>query len=218
MANTRSTPTSGPATAHAPWAPSLFGTGAPAVTSSPAASRRDLGDDAWLELVPGWLEGPDALFGALLGAVSWSARTVPMYGRMVAEPRLSGRLPDRPVGPADPLGVLEDVRDALAGRYGATRGPGVNLYRDGRDGVAWHGDRVARERDRDAVVAVLSLGATRPFRLRPRGGGPSITLRPGPGDLLVMGGRCQRAWEHAVPKVGASGPRISLTYRDFAAG
>jgi alkylated DNA repair dioxygenase AlkB len=218
VANACSMGSVGPRVVPATWAPSLFGAGTPAVTVSPAAARRDLGGGAWLELVPRWLEGPDTLFAALLTGATWSTRTVPVYGRMLAEPRLSGRLPDPPADPDPALGVLDDVRVALAGRYGTTRGPGLNLYRDGRDGVAWHGDRVARERDRDTVVAVLSLGSTRPFRLRPRGGGRSITLRPRPGDLLVMGGRCQRSWEHTVPKVGSSGPRISLTYRDFAPG
>jgi alkylated DNA repair dioxygenase AlkB len=89
---------------------------------------------------------------------------------------------------------------------------GANLYRDGADSVAWHGDRVARELP-EAVVALVSLGAVRPFRLRPTGGGPSIGLLPGPGDLLVMGGSCQRTWQHSVPKTRASAPRISVQFR-----
>jgi alkylated DNA repair dioxygenase AlkB len=89
---------------------------------------------------------------------------------------------------------------------------GANLYRDGADSVAWHGDRVARELP-EAVVALVSLGAARPFRLRPTGGGASIGYLPGPGDLLVMGGSCQRTWQHAVPKTRSSPPRISIQFR-----
>jgi alkylated DNA repair dioxygenase AlkB len=197
----------------------LFGGGAPDVDASFAtARRRHLPGEAWIDLVPGWLHGPDPLFAALLDTVAWSCRTVPMYGRLVDEPRLSGRLPDRAARDGGPLAVLDRVHHALAERYGATRGPGINLYRDGRDGVAWHGDRGARDRDTDAVVAVLSLGSPRPLRFRPRGGGASIAICPGPGDLLVMGGRCQRTWEHTVPRVGTSGPRISVTYRDPSTG
>jgi alkylated DNA repair dioxygenase AlkB len=105
------------------------------------------------------------------------------------------------------------MADLLSGRYGvAFTQVGVNLYRDGSDSVAWHGDRVARELP-EAVVALVSLGAARPFRLRPTGGGPSVGYLPGPGDLLVMGGSCQRTWQHAVPKTRAAPPRISIQFR-----
>ena len=101
----------------------------------------------------------------------------------------------------------------IGARYGVQLTQvGVNLYRDGSDSVAWHGDRVARELP-EAVVALVSLGALRPFRLRPTGGGPSHAFLPGPGDLLVMGGSCQRTWQHSVPKVRAAGPRISVQFR-----
>jgi hypothetical protein len=64
-----------------------------------------------------------------------------------------------------------------------------------------------------ALIAIVTLGATRPFLIRPLGGGPSRNVRPGSGDLLIMGGRCQHAWEHGVPKVATCGPRISVTLR-----
>jgi alkylated DNA repair dioxygenase AlkB len=91
-------------------------------------------------------------------------------------------------------------------------GPFLNYYRDGRDSVAWHGDTEMRHVE-DTRVAILTLGAARPFLLRPRGGGRSRDLRPGSGDLLVMGGACQRDWEHAVPKTAHAGPRISVSVR-----
>ena len=87
-----------------------------------------------------------------------------------------------------------------------------NLYRDGRDSVAWHGDRVARDLPQ-ATVAVLSLGEARPFKVRPKGGGSSIGWSAGRGDLIVMGGSCQRTHDHAVPKVAKAGPRIAVMFR-----
>ncbi len=91
---------------------------------------------------------------------------------------------------------------------------GLCLYRDGRDSVAWHGDRIGRGATEDTVVAILSLGAPRALLLRPRGGGPALRHDIGHGDLLVMGGSCQRTWEHAVPKTArAAGPRISVQFR-----
>jgi alkylated DNA repair dioxygenase AlkB len=102
---------------------------------------------------------------------------------------------------------------ALSERYGVEfTQVGANLYRDGADSVAWHGDRVARELP-EAVVALVSLGAPRPFRLRPTGGGASVGYVPGPGDLLVMGGSCQRTWQHAVPKMRVAAPRMSVQFR-----
>ena len=135
-----------------------------------------------------------------------------MYDQILPEPRLScwwGAASTR----AWPEGI-EPIADALSRRY---RIPfdscGANLYRDGRDSVAWHGDRVLREQD-ESLVAVLSLGSSRRFLLRPKGGGASVRLDPAPGDLLVMGGTCQRTWQHSVPKSAtAAGPRLSVTLR-----
>ncbi len=93
---------------------------------------------------------------------------------------------------------------------------GLCFYRDGRDSVAWHGDTIGRGATEDTMVAILSLGEARPLLLRPRGGGNGETLRYvlGHGDLLVMGGSCQRTWEHAVPKSARpTGPRISVQFR-----
>lgn len=137
-----------------------------------------------------------------------------MYDRKVTEPRLTHRwYVDADTKQVSPPGVLRGVAVALSTRYGVSfTQVGVNLYRDGADSVAWHGDRIARDIP-EATVALVSLGAPRPFKLRPKGGGTSMTFLPGPGDLLVMGGSCQRTWDHAVPKVAASGPRISIQFR-----
>jgi alkylated DNA repair dioxygenase AlkB len=193
------------------WQPSLFDGGAVGFDGSfGGVERRELTEGAWVDHLPGWCHGSDELFARLLAETPWQGRTVPMYDRMVVEPRLTHRwvLPEAP--PPDELQAMARV---LSQRYGvAFTQVGVNLYRNGADSVAWHGDRVARELP-EAVVALVSLGATRPFRLRPTGGGPSVLYRPGPGDLLVMGGSCQRTWQHSVPKSRDVGPRISVQFR-----
>jgi alkylated DNA repair dioxygenase AlkB len=194
------------------WQPSLLD--APGVEIDPGfpgVGRRELAGGAWVDHAPGWCHGADELFARLLADTPWAGREVWMYDRRVREPRLTHRW-RLDHGPAPPI-ELDAMARALSARYGVDfTQVGVNLYRDGADSVAWHGDRVARELP-EAVVALVSLGALRPFRLRPAGGGPSIGYRPGPGDLLVMGGSCQRTWQHAVPKTRVAGPRISVQFR-----
>jgi alkylated DNA repair dioxygenase AlkB len=194
------------------WQPSLLD--APVLEldrSFAAVHRRELAEGAWVDHGPAWCRGADALFARLLAETPWSGREVRMYDRVVPEPRLTHRwrLDEGAAPPAE----LCEMAEVLSERYGvAFTQVGVNLYRDGADSVAWHGDRVARELP-EAVVALVSLGGVRPFRLRPTGGGPSIGYLPGPGDLLVMGGSCQRTWQHSVPKTRASAPRISIQFR-----
>lgn len=194
------------------WQPSLLGAGPVEVDPGFAGlRRRELAQGAWVDHVPGWCRGADGLFERLLCDVPWQGRDVRMYDRTVTEPRLTHRwrLGEDPAPPAELVGMAR----LLGQRYEvAFTQIGVNLYRDGADSVAWHGDRVARELP-EAVVALVSLGAARPFRLRPRGGGPSVGYLPGAGDLLVLGGSCQRTWQHAVPKVRAACPRISVQFR-----
>ncbi|HXV91802.1 MAG TPA: alpha-ketoglutarate-dependent dioxygenase AlkB [Pseudonocardia sp.] len=202
------------ATSDLAWQPSLLDAGAAVEvdTGFHEVRRRVLGGGAWVDHAPGWCRGADALFARLLARTPWSGpRRVRMYDSVVTEPRLTHRW-QLGAGPAPPA-ALRAMGEALSARYGVELTQiGANLYRDGADSVAWHGDRVARELP-EAVVALVSLGAVRPFRLRPTGGGASLTYLPGPGDLLVMGGSCQRTWQHAVPKVRAAGPRISVQFR-----
>jgi alkylated DNA repair dioxygenase AlkB len=178
--------------------------------------RVPLSRGAWVDLRPDWLAGSGAVFGALVEAVPWRAERRHMYDRVVDVPRLLcfyGE--DAPL----PHPALTAALQALNAHYGAELGEpfrtaGLCLYRDGRDSVAWHGDRTGRSAREDTIVAILSLGAPRAFGLRPRGGGASLRYEIGHGDLLVMGGSCQRTWEHAVPKTAqAVGPRISVQFR-----
>jgi alkylated DNA repair dioxygenase AlkB len=183
----------------------------------PAVRRAALSHGAWVDFRPGWITGADALFGRLAGAVPWRAERRLMYDRVVDVPRLLCFYPE---GQDLPDPVLTLARDALSEYYRAELGEplctaGLCLYRDGRDSVAWHGDTIGRGSTEDTVVAIVSLGTPRPLLLRPRdGGGPVIRHDVGHGDLLVMGGSCQRTWEHAVPKSArVTGPRISVQFR-----
>lgn len=202
-------PVSGSALA---WQPSLFAVGPVRLDASfEGLLRRDLGSDAWVEYAPAWVEGADTLFEQLLDAARWRSRVVHMYERKLAEPRLTAGWELDEV--AMPLPVVGEMAQVLGKRYAARfTSVGCNLYRNGTDSVAWHGDRVARDLPQ-ATIAIVSVGAARPFRLRPKGGGRSVAYRLGGGDLLVMGGSCQRTWDHAVPKVSSAGPRISITFR-----
>lgn len=135
-----------------------------------------------------------------------------MYDREVDEPRLTSwqKMEERT---AVPYPWLEDARASLSAHYDVRfDSMGINLYRDGADSVAWHRDRIPSEIV-DPVVALVSLGQPRTFLLRPHGGGRSRAFKLGRGDLLVTGGRTQRRFEHSVPKVKASGPRMSIAFR-----
>ncbi|MGH8989807.1 MAG: alpha-ketoglutarate-dependent dioxygenase AlkB, partial [Acidimicrobiales bacterium] len=173
---------------------------------------------AWLDLRPGWVLGAGELFDRLLRAVPWRAERRPMYDRIVEVPRLSCFYDTGAVLP-DP--AVTEMLGALSDHYGPEIGEpletvGCCLYRDGSDSVAWHGDRIGRSSRMDTVVAIVSLGAPRRFLLRLRGGGPAKRLDVAAGDLLVMGGSCQRTWEHAVPKTRrAAGARISIQFRPW---
>ncbi|MFI9648188.1 alpha-ketoglutarate-dependent dioxygenase AlkB [Streptomyces sp. NPDC052040] len=178
--------------------------------------RTPLGSGAWIDLLPGWLAGADALFERLAAEVPWRAERRRMYDHTVDVPRLLAHYgPDEPW----PHPVLEEARAALSAHYADELGEpfvtaGLCYYRDGRDSVAWHGDRTGRGAREDTMVAILSVGAPRDLALRPRGGGETLRRPLGHGDLIVMGGSCQRTWEHAVPKSSrAAGPRISVQFR-----
>ncbi|HEY4333408.1 MAG TPA: alpha-ketoglutarate-dependent dioxygenase AlkB [Ilumatobacteraceae bacterium] len=196
------------------WQTNLFGAEEPAFDQSfEALTRIWLDDSSWIDHAAQWLTGADTMFAALAGSLPWRQREVTMWDRLLPEPRLTAWWDGRD-GTSEALPVLAEIRAALTAHYSRPFDSiGYNLYRDGRDSVAWHGDR-ERYVHEDPIVAIVSLGSPRPFQLRPRGGGRSITRRLGSGDLLVMGGACQHDWEHAVPKVAhASGPRLSIMFR-----
>jgi alkylated DNA repair dioxygenase AlkB len=189
---------------------SLLGTGEPAVDAGARFERVQLDERAWVDLARGWLRGGDTLLDALIDGVDWRRGRRWMYDRMVDDPRLSSWY-----GPGDPVPhpSLTTIKRALEAQYAVPfGGVGLNYYRDGRDSVAFHRDRELRRVD-ESLVAIVTLGARRPFLVHRRGGGPSRDPAPAAGDLLVTGGTTQRDWEHSVPKVAHLGPRISATWR-----
>lgn len=176
--------------------------------------RITLDRGAWLDWLPRWVQGSDSLFERLRDQVSWSRYRMKMYDREVDQPRLFARIGEEELVRFPLLG---EMARALGDRYHERFcSCWANLYRDGRDSVAWHGDRQGRKRH-TALVADVSLGAPRGFLLRPKGGGVSRRFDLGRGDLLVMGGTCQRTYDHAVPKSTTEEPRISLTFRPWDA-
>jgi alkylated DNA repair dioxygenase AlkB len=194
---------------------SLLGAAAPDADRGFATLvRHRLDERCWIDHAPEWLAGHDAVFDELFRDQPWQQRTVTMYDRRLPEPRLTRWWR---TGDGDPpLPLLDELRRLLGERYDEEFDSiGLNLYRDGSDSVAWHGDR-HRHTQIDPIVGIVSVGARRPFRLRPRppaGGRTARTFELGGGDLLVMGGACQHDWEHTVPKVRTAGPRISITFR-----
>jgi alkylated DNA repair dioxygenase AlkB len=198
--------------------PSLFGSSGDLGLADlgEAVKRRSLSDGAWIDVRHGFVTGADELFDALVDTVPWREEQMHMYDSTVRVPRLVARYAQ---GEVVPHPVLDEARLALNAHYLEELGEpfvsaGLCLYRDGNDSVAWHGDRVARDSPRDTMVAIVSLGATRPFALRPRSGGPGLRLQIGHGDLLVMGGSAQRTWLHAIPKTARClGARISIQFR-----
>lgn len=179
------------------------------VAHAPGESR------AWVDVHRNWLGGADGVFDTLVHEVPWRAERREMYDRVIDVPRL---VHTYGAGAALPHPALQSAREALSRHYLPELGEpfvsaGCCYYRDGRDSVAWHGDTIGRGRTDDTMVAIVSLGDPRRLMLRPRGGGPSTVFTLGHGDLVVMGGSCQRTWEHAVPKQAHAGPRISVQFR-----
>jgi alkylated DNA repair dioxygenase AlkB len=181
-----------------------------------SVQRTVLEQGAWVDVRPAWMIGADALFLNLLDCVPWRAERRKMYDRVVDVPRLVKFYDEeQPL----PHPALDAAKRALDLHYASELGEpfrtaGLCLYRDGRDSVAWHGDRIGRSQTEDTMVAIVSVGAPRALMLRPSGGGPALRYEQGHGDLIVMGGSCQRTYEHAVPKTAKpAGPRISIQFR-----
>lgn len=188
--------------------PSLFGDVDPLPDPGfGTLQRTELDETSWLDYAPGWLAGDARLFDFLTSTVGWEQPEVRMYDRMVRTPRLIGRV-DAGSHPA-----IEGMVRLLSDHYGiALDRVSAGWYRIGADSVAWHGDRIARDLPH-SIVATVSLGGPRRFLIRPKGGGSSLAFDLGAGDLVVMGGACQRDWEHTVPKAAAAPPRIALMFR-----
>ena len=197
------------------WQGSLFGDPPPrARLSFDGLARHDLGDRSWIDEVPTWVPDHADLFDWLLAHAPWRQRTRRMWDSEVAEPRLVAAWGVEDEVPAPLAELVEPLDERYGVRFDSCL---VNLYRDGSDAVAWHADTV-RKVLRDPLVATVSLGVRRPFLLRSAAGGPVVRRwAPGEGDLLVMGGACQHAFVHTVPRVrSVCGARMSITLRHSA--
>ena len=178
--------------------------------------RRRLAHGAWVDHRPGWVSGADELFERLVSTIPWHAEEREMYDNVVAVPRL---LCQYAAGDTLPDPTLVEAREALTAHYAGELGEpfvtaGCCYYRDGRDSVAWHGDNIGRGRREDTMVAIVSFGSPRRLTLRPVGGRAEAAYSLGHGDLVVMGGSCQRTWEHAIAKTARpAGPRVSVQFR-----
>jgi alkylated DNA repair dioxygenase AlkB len=183
---------------------SLFETGAR------VARRIALDAESWVDYAPRWADAPDALFAELRDSRQWGQRTRHLYDREVLEPRLTSRwLKGEVLEPPALAAMLARLDAAYGVEFDSI---GFNWYRDGNDSVAPHGDKIVKH-IAEPIVALVSLGATRRFVLKPRAGGKSMHFDLASGDLLVTGGKTQRTWLHSIPKVAHAGPRISLAFR-----
>lgn len=187
---------------------SLFGSGQVGFDGAFYQNQRiDLDDEAWIEYSPLWLTGDQTLFDALVDSAGWEQPIVKMYDREVRTPRLVAKISPT-IHP-----VVPELIEALSTRYSTQLDQvSAGWYRDGNDSVAFHGDRIARELP-ETTVATVSLGGARTFHIKPKEGGPSRTFSLGHGDLMVMGGSCQRTWEHSIPKAASAPPRMALMFR-----
>ena len=184
--------------------------------------RIRLDEHSWVDIGRGWMAGAEELYDHLLHQVAWQPRRMYRYDHYVDERRLGagwGRDRGQPL----PHPVLAEATRLLQGTYGVTFDGFVMIqYRDGDDGQGFHRDTDMRWLDA-TLIAILSLGAQRPWLLRPRAGrsleaplkGATHDLAPASGDLLVMGGRSQADWEHSVAYQPGRriGPRLSIQWR-----
>lgn len=173
------------------------------LASDPVVERLQLDDASWVDVVRGLVPRADEVHDDLVPGIAWEQGRVFRYERWIDEPRLSSWQSGDHRHPA-----LHAAETWIATRY-KVRFDGVALarYRNERDSVAFHRDRELRWLD-ETVIGVLTMGARRPFLVGPLTGRRGeaddrrgvLDLSPASGDLLVMGGRCQAAWLHAVPK------------------
>jgi alkylated DNA repair dioxygenase AlkB len=187
----------------------------PAFDASFASARRTaLDSSSWIEVVPGWLSGSRRLLERLGESVPFRQHDRRLFDQTFREPRLTATYRDS--SEVSDRTVIEAM-ETLSRHYGVTYDSlWLNLYRDGNDSTGWHRDWHSC-RLPECIVPVLTLGATRRFLIKPRGGGKSLVFKPGSGDLVVMGGRSQQDWLHCVPKDPAvSGARISINFQSSA--
>lgn len=185
--------------------------------------------DADVKLMPAFYRKPlsDQYLERLHEEISWRQETIVLWGKEYLQPRLSAWYgdPDSRYAysgvaltpspwTATLLQIKEDIERTTGHRFNSVL---LNLYRDEHDSVGWHSD-AEPELGNSPVIASLSLGATRTFKLRHRARKElkPVSLPLPDGSLLLMAGTTQHYWQHAVPKERmACGRRINLTFRSI---
>jgi alkylated DNA repair dioxygenase AlkB len=154
-------------------------------------------------------------FDLLLENADWGAYRRMMYDREVAVPRLiAGYTDNRSTELPEPLAdAFAKVRMLVGAPFNSV---GLNLYRDEKDSVAPHSDKVEKLVV-GQPIAVLSLGATRRMSIRPKTGPGRVRhIDLEAGSVLVMSYESQLTHEHGIPKIAhPCEPRISLAFRCF---
>ncbi len=161
----------------------------------------------------------DNFYKTLLNETPWEQQEITIYDKTHLSPRLSvwygkHRDPSKPIRPlTTTLALIKERVEATTGiKFTSVL---AKLYRDGKDGVAWHRDH-DRELGPKPIVASVSFGETRLFEIRHkfRKEPDKISIPLNHGSLLLMGGTMQHYWEHQVPKTSKIiKPRINLTFR-----
>jgi alkylated DNA repair dioxygenase AlkB len=167
----------------------------------------------------------EQLFTQLLATTQWAQSHLKIYGKEIAEPRLTAWYGDagksytysgitrQPLAWTPALSQIKERVESVA--QSTFNSVLLNLYRDGRDSIGWHQDNEP-ELGQNPVIASVSFGATRRFRLRHkrRKDLPLVELDLTQGSLLIMRGTTQHFWQHQIPKTAELvGPRINLTFR-----
>jgi alkylated DNA repair dioxygenase AlkB len=166
------------------------------------------------------------LFQELLDTIPWRQEPIKMFGKDVLQPRLTAWHGDPTarysysglsLEPQPWTPTLMELRQQVSAATGAEfNSVLLNLYRTGQDSMGWHADNEP-ELGPNPLIASVSLGSTRRFRLRPSAGMPPYTpysIDLPPGSLLVMSGSTQQGWQHALPKTAREvAPRLNLTFR-----
>ena len=184
-----------------------------AINRAAAVERIALDEHSWVDVARGFVPAANALLDEMLAGLDWIDAKLWRYEVYLDVPRMYASLPRT----GEPAAVRQTALHLRSKYRVPFSGPAVLQYRNGSDTVGFHRDREMRYLD-DTRVAIVVLGEPRPFLFRPHGGRrgeavDDVDVAPGRGDLIVMGGRAQADWMHAVPRVDHATERISLTWR-----
>lgn len=166
-------------------------------------------------------EEADHYYNVLLNNTAWREYEMEMYDKTLKVPRMIswyedksniGAELDSPDWTPELLQIKERVEAETKVKFNSVL---LNLYRNGNDGVSWHSDR-EENFGKDAIIASVSFGETRIFKLRHKFKKeiPKLEIPLYHGSYLLMGGTTQSFWQHQVPKTTKQIlPRINLTFR-----